>query len=157
MANFVRGADGKYAQSSIYIRMEEAHLSDESCMLELLRKTAADEWECKEVPEWSREDPQAATLKLEPQWFKTKFWNNKQEKKNPWFAFRLHSDGVVHVSVPFPVYQYYPHATDPNAAEYYNKAIKPLLEQGLPEMCASLDRALSSGHIQPSYVFTHIF
>jgi hypothetical protein len=217
MANYVRGGDGNYAQSSIYVRMDNAHLADEFCSLELLRKcvtrscfphyapphththtcfficthsilhgchiqsggcidltwsvpslevvvgsltnssttlstnrTAADEWECKEVPEWSRMDPQAATVKLEPHWFKTKFWNNKQEKKNPWFAFRLHSEGAVHVSVPFPVYQYYPHQTDPNSTEYYNKAIKPLLEQGLPEMCSSLDRALSNGHIQPS-------
>lgn len=33
---------------------------------------------------------------------------------------------------------------------YHAKAVAPLLEQGLPLMCASLDRALSAGQIFPS-------
>ena len=35
------------------------------------------------MPEWECGAEGADTVKLEPQWFKTKFWNNKQEKKNP--------------------------------------------------------------------------
>ena len=74
MANFVRGADGKYAQSSVYVRMHQEHLADPHAMFEIIRKTAADEWESKPVPEWTRDGEEAATVKLEPQWFKSKFW-----------------------------------------------------------------------------------
>jgi hypothetical protein len=110
----------------------------------------ADEWESKPVPEWTRTGATACTVKLEPQWFKTKFWNNKQEKKNPWFAFRVKADGTQHVSIPFPVYQYYPDKTNPNTPEYHKTAVAPLVDEGLPLMCDSLARALGSGLIMPS-------
>jgi len=72
----------------------------------------------KSVPGWCGHP----SLKLIPEWFKARFWDNRQEKKHPWFMFILHcecSDGQVRYfpSNAFPVHQYYPTGpkkTDPN-------------------------------------------
>ena len=66
-------------------------------------------------------------LKLIPEWFKARFWDNRQEKKHPWFMFALLvKDGagntVVHSTDPFPIHQYYP--TGPAVSFQCQKYIK---------------------------------
>ena len=82
MANFAVENDA-YVNKTIFITINQRLLQYTNGPLEIIRKTAADAWECKEVPDWDRSDPNAAYVLLQPHWFKTKFWNNKQEKKNP--------------------------------------------------------------------------
>lgn len=75
-------------------------------------------------------------VKLVPEWFKARFWDNKQEKKHPWFMFALYvheADGSASTftSDAFPVHQYYPTGTkrtDPNEAACYAE-LHALLKQ----------------------------
>lgn len=150
MANFVQ-QDGKYAPATIFLRIRDEIITSAS-RLEIIRKTAADEWECKRIPDWSPDGDGKDKLKLEPHWFKTRFWNNKQEKKNPWFAFRIISPHTQHVTAPFPVFQYYPNVTDPNSQEYFQKSIAPLLEAQSASMHDSLASACKERNIHPPSV-----
>eukprot|EP00040_Diaphanoeca_grandis_P000940 m.16958 g.16958 ORF g.16958 m.16958 type:complete len:332 (+) comp11283_c0_seq1:231-1226(+) len=77
------------------------------------------EWVPKPVSNWVAGK---SHYKLIPEWFKAKFWDNKQEKKHPWFMFGILCEGVdgtshFFTSSAFPVHQYYPTGvkkTDPN-------------------------------------------
>jgi hypothetical protein len=58
-------------------------------------------------------------VKLIPEWFKARFWDNRQEKKHPWFMFALlvkdaAGNTIVHSTDPFPIHQYYPTGEPPH-------------------------------------------
>eukprot|EP00039_Didymoeca_costata_P012119 m.173374 g.173374 ORF g.173374 m.173374 type:complete len:388 (+) comp15387_c0_seq1:427-1590(+) len=127
MANFVQDAlfDGsfepRFRPGDVLINVSDAGTTTRRTQLCICRYASnRGEWVLKPVPQWHGQ----SKLKLVPEWFKARFWDNKQEKKHPWFMFALlveSSDGSLlkFSSNPFPVHQYYPTGvkkTDPNDA-----------------------------------------
>lgn len=128
MANFVRGAVGsgdesQFRTSDVHIFLScdsMAALSAPSSRLFVCRYASSrGEWVPKPVTNYQ---PGASHLKLIPEWFKARFWDNKQEKKHPWFMFGFYCEAAdgsprFFTSSAFPVHQYYPTGlkkTDPN-------------------------------------------
>lgn len=128
MANFVRGPVGsadeqQFRTSDVHIFLScdtVAALSAPSSRLFVCRYASSrGEWVPKPVTNYHSGTTQ---LKLIPEWFKARFWDNKQEKKHPWFMFGFYceaEDGSPRffTSSAFPVHQYYPTGlkkTDPN-------------------------------------------
>lgn len=122
MANFARNAStGQYSAVNLCL-----HLPDVVChSLEIWRHASSGEWIKKRLDDWD----ESKALRLKPEWFKTRFWDNKQEKNHPWFAFCLVSHEAQLLSSPFPVFQYYPQVTHPNLAKFHTETISPLLAQ----------------------------
>eukprot|EP00037_Helgoeca_nana_P006065 m.56312 g.56312 ORF g.56312 m.56312 type:complete len:304 (-) comp16955_c0_seq1:200-1111(-) len=122
MANFVRqpSTDFRTSDVHVFLSSDGADINVDNSRLFICRwASARGEWVPKEIPSWDGE----SQLKLVPEWFKARFWDNKQEKKHPWFMFALltESDSVTQLftSNSFPVHQYYPTGvkkTDPNDA-----------------------------------------
>eukprot|EP00041_Stephanoeca_diplocostata_P024139 m.604306 g.604306 ORF g.604306 m.604306 type:complete len:460 (-) comp22459_c0_seq4:3556-4935(-) len=128
MANFVRqptipGSDA----STTRFRTSDVHVYLSGFLQEVNRNNSQlficrwasgrGEWVPKRIKAWSG----ANQLKLIPEWFKARFWDNKQEKKHPWFMFALlhehQGQTMLFTSDSFPVHQYYPTGpkkTDPN-------------------------------------------
>lgn len=128
MANFVRqpaiaGSDA----STTRFRTSDVHVYLSGFLQEVNRNNSQlficrwasgrGEWVPKRIKAWSG----ANQLKLIPEWFKARFWDNKQEKKHPWFMFALlhehQGQTLLFTSDSFPVHQYYPTGpkkTDPN-------------------------------------------
>lgn len=127
MANFVRttavgGEHAPFRPSDVHVFLSSdgAEITAENSRFFICRwASARGEWVPKAIPCWSGE----SQLKLVPEWFKARFWDNKQEKKHPWFMFACltEADGMTQLftSSSFPVHQYYPTGvkkTDPNDA-----------------------------------------
>jgi hypothetical protein len=137
MANFVRQPSGNSGSSvfrtsdvHVFLSSDGAEINADNSRFFICRwASARGEWVPKEIPSWTGE----SQMKLVPEWFKARFWDNKQEKKHPWFMFALLSeaDGVTQLftSSSFPVHQYYPTGvkkTDPNDATCRNAFHKVL-------------------------------
>eukprot|EP00038_Savillea_parva_P006181 m.162184 g.162184 ORF g.162184 m.162184 type:complete len:325 (-) comp12155_c0_seq1:374-1348(-) len=134
MANFVRqvpSSDFRTSDVHVFLSSDGAEINVQNSRFFICRwASARGEWVPKEIPSWDGE-PQ---MKLVPEWFKARFWDNKQEKKHPWFMFALltETDGVTQLftSNSFPVHQYYPTGvkkTDPNDAacrDAFHKVLK---------------------------------
>lgn len=127
MANFVQDSarygehhDGRFRPADIYVNVSDLDRSRRSKLCICRFSSNRGEWVLKPVPQWNGQ----SKLKLVPEWFKARFWDNKQEKKHPWFMFTLVVEGpdkqlMKFCSNPFPVHQYYPTGvkkTDPNDA-----------------------------------------
>mmetsp|Transcript_58691 Transcript_58691/g.81415 ORF Transcript_58691/g.81415 Transcript_58691/m.81415 type:complete len:304 (-) Transcript_58691:161-1072(-) len=123
MANFVRQmstSDFRTSDVHVFLSSDGTDINVDNSRFFICRwASARGEWVPKEIPSWDGE-PQ---MKLVPEWFKARFWDNKQEKKHPWFMFALltEADGMTQLftSNSFPVHQYYPTGvkkTDPNDA-----------------------------------------
>eukprot|EP00035_Acanthoeca_spectabilis_P035261 m.33367 g.33367 ORF g.33367 m.33367 type:complete len:349 (+) comp7184_c0_seq2:7171-8217(+) len=123
MANFVRqmsSSDFRTSDVHIFLSSDGADINVGNSRFFICRwASARGEWVPKEIMSWSGE----SQFKLVPEWFKARFWDNKQEKKHPWFMFALltETDGMTQLftSNSFPVHQYYPTGvkkTDPNDA-----------------------------------------
>jgi len=127
MANFVRSPSRPGSEEPALFRTSDVHIYLSSDGTEISRENSRlficrwasgrGEWVPKTIPTWDGQ----SQLKLVPEWFKARFWDNKQEKKHPWFMFGLltERDGVssLFTSASFPVHQYYPTGakkTDPN-------------------------------------------
>lgn len=121
MANFVRqvpSSDFRTSDVHVFLSSDGAEINPDHSRLFICRwASARGEWVPKEIPSWTGE----GQMKLVPEWFKARFWDNKQEKKHPWFMFALltECDGLpqLFTSNSFPVHQYYPTGvkkTDPN-------------------------------------------
>lgn len=129
MANFVRTAGGPAEEAGfrtsdvhLYLSPDAGELFDQGAKLFVCRYASSrGEWVPKPITAWQ---PGQQQLKLIPEWFKARFWDNKQEKKHPWFMFGFlceAPDGSPRffTSTAFPVHQYYPTGlkkTDPNEA-----------------------------------------
>lgn len=127
MANFVRGPveddDPQFRTSDVHVFLStdcDEVLDSPSSKLFVCRfASSRGEWVPKPVGTYQ---PGTQSLKLIPEWFKARFWDNKQEKKHPWFMFGFlcqAADGSprLFTSSAFPVHQYYPTGvkkTDPN-------------------------------------------
>jgi hypothetical protein len=127
MANFVQDSarygenhDGRFRPADIYVNVSDLDRSRRSKLCICRFASNRGEWVLKPVPQWNGQ----SKLKLVPEWFKARFWDNKQEKKHPWFMFTLVVEEpdkqlMKFCSNPFPVHQYYPTGvkkTDPNDA-----------------------------------------
>lgn len=128
MANFVkapksRGKESKFRSSDVHVNIRQAHSTAAAVKSQLFICRFASnraEWVMKPIPSWNG----SSDLKLIPEWFKARFWDNKQEKKHPWFMFALAMVGAngpakIFPSHAFPVHQYYPTGpkkTNPNEA-----------------------------------------
>lgn len=138
MANFVKqvpSSDFRTSDVHVFLSSDSAEISMTNSRFFICRwASARGEWVPKEIPSWGGE-PQ---MKLVPEWFKARFWDNKQEKKHPWFMFALLTefDGMMQLftSESFPVHQYYPTGvkkTDPNDAACY-EAFRKVLKSAPP-------------------------
>lgn len=130
MANFVRqpvppGTDpmtARFRTSDVHVFLSGfgEDINPSNSQLFICRwASGRSEWVPKRIQTWTG----ATQLKLVPEWFKARFWDNKQEKKHPWFMFALliehHGITQLFTSDSFPVHQYYPTGvkkTDPNDA-----------------------------------------
>lgn len=130
MANFVRqpapgipGTDGsasRFRTSDVHVYLSNLRdgVTRNNSQLFICRwASGRGEWVPKRIKTWTG----ANQLKLIPEWFKARFWDNKQEKKHPWFMFALLHEyqgaPLLFTSDSFPVHQYYPTGpkkTDPN-------------------------------------------
>lgn len=123
MANFTRqqGGDGtSFRTADVFLNLLGPDGGPAPGRLHICRYASSrQEWVAKPLEAWQGH-PQ---VKLIPEWFKARFWDNKQEKKHPWFMFALLGDSVgggaprIFTSLAFPVHQYYPTGskkTDPN-------------------------------------------
>jgi len=125
MANFVKQtgelkAPFRTSDVHVYLSPDSDELSKPTTKFFVCRYASSRcEWVPKPIANWTAGQSQ---LKLIPEWFKAKFWDNKQEKKHPWFMFGILCEGFdgthqFFTSNAFPVHQYYPTGvkkTDPN-------------------------------------------
>lgn len=126
MANFTRqhGGDGTlFRTADVYLFLSPLNGGAVPGRLHICRfASGRQEWVAKSLDTWNGQ----TQVKLIPEWFKARFWDNKQEKKHPWFMFALLDAATpsgtparMFTSQPFPVHQYYPTGskkTDPNEA-----------------------------------------
>lgn len=123
MANFAReDKRSPYNSVDVFLHMPADGI-DATSTLEICRLGSNGEWVCKPIGGWDG----LPCLKLQPDWFKTRFWDNRQAKNHPWFTFRLLTGPGAMVAPPFAVHQYYPQTSNPNHREYFMRAVKPLL------------------------------